>query len=84
MGLMEGRNLGQIGDKYKDMFVPAITANWQVWPLAQVRPSLFSVGSVPDEASPVDQLPIHALALPRPFPVYVWYLLDALPLRTKR
>ncbi|EIN13589.1 hypothetical protein PUNSTDRAFT_57419 [Punctularia strigosozonata HHB-11173 SS5] len=36
MGIMEGRNFAQIKDKYKDMFGPAVIANWQVWPLAQL------------------------------------------------
>jgi protein Mpv17 len=37
MGYMEGRDAQHIKNKYKEMYVPAIMANWQVWPLAQVR-----------------------------------------------
>jgi protein Mpv17 len=36
MGYMEGRNGEHIKQKYKDMYVPALMANWQVWPLAQL------------------------------------------------
>jgi len=37
MGLMEGRDARHIGGKFQDLYRPAILANWQVWPLAQVR-----------------------------------------------
>lgn len=37
MGVMEGRDSNHVKTKFKDMYVPAILANWQVWPLAQVR-----------------------------------------------
>lgn len=36
MGYMEGSRPDQIKSKYKDMFFPALLANWQVWPLAQL------------------------------------------------
>lgn len=36
MGIMEARDGPHIRRKYADMFVPAIIANWQVWPLAQL------------------------------------------------
>lgn len=36
MGFMEGSRTDQIQSKYKDMFTPALLANWQVWPLAQL------------------------------------------------
>ncbi|PPQ97163.1 hypothetical protein CVT26_000426 [Gymnopilus dilepis] len=36
MGAMEGRNLGQIRQRYKDIFPTALLANWKVWPLAQL------------------------------------------------
>ncbi|KLO20399.1 hypothetical protein SCHPADRAFT_923568 [Schizopora paradoxa] len=36
MGAMEGRSGAQISEKYADLYKPAILANWQVWPLAQV------------------------------------------------
>jgi hypothetical protein len=37
MGYMEGRSSEHIKEKYKDMYFPALEANWQVWPLVQVR-----------------------------------------------
>ena len=40
MGVMEGRDASQIKQKYKDLFMHALLANWQVWPLAQVRSSV--------------------------------------------
>ena len=36
MGVMEGRDAKHIGQRYKDMYKPALIANWQVWPMAQV------------------------------------------------
>ncbi|OCH96583.1 hypothetical protein OBBRIDRAFT_717993 [Obba rivulosa] len=35
MGVMEGRDLPHIRAKFKDMYTPALIANWQVWPLVQ-------------------------------------------------
>lgn len=36
MGVMEGRSVPQIKEKYTDLFKPALLTNWQVWPIAQV------------------------------------------------
>jgi len=36
MGIMEGRSLSQIQQKAADLYIPALTANWKVWPLAQL------------------------------------------------
>ncbi|KIO29666.1 hypothetical protein M407DRAFT_242533 [Tulasnella calospora MUT 4182] len=36
MGFMEGKNVTQVTQKYKDMFVPAMIANWKVWPAVQM------------------------------------------------
>ncbi|EPQ60936.1 hypothetical protein GLOTRDRAFT_68985 [Gloeophyllum trabeum ATCC 11539] len=36
MGVMEGRDAAHIKGKFRDLYVPAITANWQVWPIAQL------------------------------------------------
>jgi len=36
MGIMEGRDSKHIEGKFKDLYVPLISANWQVWPLAQL------------------------------------------------
>jgi protein Mpv17 len=41
MGIMEGRDSTHIQGKFKDMYVPAIMANWQVWPLAQASNLAF-------------------------------------------
>ncbi|EIW71354.1 hypothetical protein TREMEDRAFT_67721 [Tremella mesenterica DSM 1558] len=35
MGLMEGRDLTGVGDKFQEMYWPALMANWKVWPLLQ-------------------------------------------------
>ncbi|KAL7425294.1 hypothetical protein Q5752_000982 [Cryptotrichosporon argae] len=35
MGVMEGKTMDEIGDKFKDMYWPALLANWKVWPLIQ-------------------------------------------------
>lgn len=37
MGIMEGRNTGQIKEKFEDLYKPALLTNWKVWPVAQVR-----------------------------------------------
>lgn len=36
MGLMEGRSTHDIRQKFNDLFVPALLANWMVWPFAQM------------------------------------------------
>ncbi|KAF8649834.1 hypothetical protein AX16_005598 [Volvariella volvacea WC 439] len=36
MGLMEGRPLAQIREKYTDLFLPALVTNWKIWPIAQL------------------------------------------------
>ncbi|KAI0768511.1 hypothetical protein BD413DRAFT_126857 [Trametes elegans] len=36
MGVMEGRSAKHIEQRYKDLYKPALIANWQVWPLAQL------------------------------------------------
>ncbi|KAI8995337.1 hypothetical protein BD414DRAFT_409829 [Trametes punicea] len=36
MGIMEGRDAEHIKQRYKDLYKPALMANWQVWPLAQL------------------------------------------------
>ncbi|KAH9845956.1 hypothetical protein C2E23DRAFT_917661 [Lenzites betulinus] len=36
MGVMEGRDAHHIEQRYQDLYKPAILANWQVWPVAQL------------------------------------------------
>jgi len=36
MGLMERRSTDEINQKYKDLLMPALIANWTVWPFAQM------------------------------------------------
>ncbi|KAG7099465.1 hypothetical protein E1B28_001315 [Marasmius oreades] len=36
MGVMEGRNVPQIRQKFSDIFPIALTSNWQVWPIVQL------------------------------------------------
>ncbi|KDR84774.1 hypothetical protein GALMADRAFT_233120 [Galerina marginata CBS 339.88] len=36
MGMMEGRSPRQIGDRFKDLYLTALLANWKVWPIAQL------------------------------------------------
>lgn len=36
MGIMEGRDSQHIKGKFTDLYGPLISANWQVWPLAQL------------------------------------------------
>ncbi|OJT14363.1 Protein sym1 [Trametes pubescens] len=36
MGIMEGRDAKHIQQRFSDLYKPAILANWQVWPLAQL------------------------------------------------
>ncbi|UZJ56929.1 hypothetical protein CBS101457_006249 [Exobasidium rhododendri] len=35
MGFMEGRDMEGIQSKFKEMFIPALLANWKVWPAVQ-------------------------------------------------
>lgn len=42
ISIMEGRNTKQISKKYSDMYMPALFANWKVWPLAQVSIAVCS------------------------------------------
>ncbi|OCF34395.1 hypothetical protein I316_03909 [Kwoniella heveanensis BCC8398] len=35
MGIMEGRGGDEIQQKFSDMYIPALIANWKVWPLIQ-------------------------------------------------
>ncbi|KAJ3750091.1 hypothetical protein DFH05DRAFT_1518250 [Lentinula detonsa] len=36
MGVMEGRSIPQIKQKFSDLYAPALITNWQVWPIAQL------------------------------------------------
>ncbi|KAF9073764.1 hypothetical protein BDP27DRAFT_1215198 [Rhodocollybia butyracea] len=36
MGVMEGRTIPQIKQKFSDLYSPALITNWQVWPIAQL------------------------------------------------
>lgn len=44
MSIMEGRDSAHMKQKFKDLYVPLISANWQVWPLAQVCQSTLGGG----------------------------------------
>ncbi|KAF9036482.1 hypothetical protein BDZ89DRAFT_1130120 [Hymenopellis radicata] len=35
MGIMEGRSASQTAERFRDLYKPAILANWGVWPLVQ-------------------------------------------------
>lgn len=37
MGVMEGRDPEHIRARFKDIYQPALLANWKIWPAAQVR-----------------------------------------------
>ena len=78
---MEGRNLGQIRQRYKDIFPTALLANWKVWPLAQVSQICILFGFLSsDHPFLVDQLPIHAASIPRSIYTDLRSLLDVVPL----
>jgi len=36
MGLIEGRSPHQIKERFEDLYLTLLLANWKVWPLAQV------------------------------------------------
>jgi len=36
VGIMEGHDIKKIREKYRDMYIPALLANWKAWPLAQL------------------------------------------------
>ncbi|XAO21957.1 hypothetical protein I312_100718 [Cryptococcus bacillisporus CA1280] len=35
MGVMEGHTVEEIKEKFQDIYVPAILANWKIWPIIQ-------------------------------------------------
>ena len=85
MGAMEGRDLRHIGQRYQDMYRPALIANWQVWPVAQV--SNFTTELVPNAnvfLCTAGELPLHATPIPCALPVDMRCVLDALSLATQR
>lgn len=79
---MEGRSPAQINQKFGDIYLPALFANWKVWPLAQVRflvmMCAFMVVWLTSRVL-VDQLPLHASCVPRALSVNVRCLLDTIP-----
>lgn len=36
MGYMERGSTDGVKDKFREMYIPALLANWQVWPLVQL------------------------------------------------
>jgi Mpv17 / PMP22 family len=42
---MEGRDASHVAGKFRDLYRPAMLANWQVWPLAQVRVLVLSAAA---------------------------------------
>ncbi|KAK7694409.1 hypothetical protein QCA50_001595 [Cerrena zonata] len=36
MSIMEGRDTAHMKQKFKDLYLPLISTNWQVWPMAQL------------------------------------------------
>jgi hypothetical protein len=77
MGYMEGRDSGHIKDKYRDMYFPALQANWQVWPLVQVCIWYIFDDSTQLTMTVAGELPVYAAALSSAIPVYMWCILDA-------
>ncbi|KAI0085617.1 hypothetical protein BDY19DRAFT_430348 [Irpex rosettiformis] len=36
MGIMEGRDKKHVQDKFRELYIPLLKTNWQVWPVAQL------------------------------------------------
>ena len=79
MGMMEGRDSRHIAQRYRDLYKPALLANWQVWPLAQVSYAFEMVSLTSLTCVLVDKLPLYALAVSCSIPVHVRRFLDLVP-----
>lgn len=65
MGIMEGRDAKHIRQRFSDLYKPAILANWQVWPLAQVRISSgMHCVALPDIVAPTKLVNFRFMPLP--------------------
>jgi hypothetical protein len=84
MGIMEGRDTGQIKEKFRDLYQPALLTNWKVWPVAQVR--LISNNSMEPNTHGfiAYKFPIHAFTLSRPIPIQLWCILDPVSISPER
>lgn len=84
MGIMEGRDSAHIKGKFKDLYMPLIMANWQVWPLAQVCHCSSKHLKIASSCTLVaHQLPLYAPALPSSIPVVVRCVLDTVSVYRK-
>lgn len=66
---MEARSSRQIRDKFKDLYLTALVANWKVWPAAQVSSSIiFSFCGCwgLKHSISVHQFPVYTSSLPCP------------------
>jgi hypothetical protein len=64
IGIMEGRNTKQISKKYSDMYMPALFANWKVWPLAQVSIAVCSPTIYTDRTPLLQLINFRYMSLP--------------------
>ena len=83
MGVMEGRDPEHIRARFKDIYQPALLANWKIWPAAQVRclaRFVLRLWALSNRDTIVHQFSFHASAVSCPIPTNVWRFLDPLPI----
>ena len=75
---MEGRDFGHIQRRYRDMYKPALLANWEVWPVAQVgdAPTSKELEVLKHTSPAAHQFQVYAPALSRANPVHLRRVLD--------
>lgn len=80
MGIMEGRSKDEIKAKYRDLFWPAIQANWKVWPAIQVSLRYVGLWRCGTDLSSVRELQVHSAGVPRAIPIHLRMFLDPVSL----
>ena len=79
MGVMEGRDSKHIRARFKDIYQPALLANWKIWPAAQVRRFTSHIWTWLINRAIVYQFLVYALTLPCSISTNVRRILDSLP-----
>ena len=83
---MERRDPQQIRTRFKDIYQPALLANWKIWPAAQVRcfaRFFFPFWALLNRDTIVYQFSFHAPCISCPIPTNVWRFLDPLPVSSQ-
>ena len=63
MGAMEFRSIGQIRERYADMYTTALLANWKVWPVAQVSTVNLTATTYSCARPSANKFPVHTITI---------------------